>query len=83
MAVQLLTSAIAVELMREERVVAPYEMRSVPVSYTHLDVYKRQAQGVAAGQNQRKGKTLIATSRLRRESRARYTSPMPPEPSTT
>jgi hypothetical protein len=29
MAVQLLTSAIAVELMREERVVAPYEMRSV------------------------------------------------------
>jgi len=41
------------------------------------------AQGVAAGQNQRKGKTLIATSRPRRESRARYTSPMPPEPSTT
>ena len=40
-------------------------------------------QGVAAGQNQRKGKTLIATSRPRRESRARYTSPMPPEPSTT
>jgi hypothetical protein len=31
MAVQLLTSAIAVELMREERVVAAYEMRSVEV----------------------------------------------------
>ena len=33
-------------VLRSKNVYGPYEWRTVPVSYTHLDVYKRQMQGL-------------------------------------
>ena len=39
-----LGKSIMEELTTEERV---YEICNIPVSYTHLDVYKRQGEGVS------------------------------------
>lgn len=84
-------------IRRETRTRPQFVCSRVPYNSVHATEFTRQSSHVASGIEDRyaativavqrmvdaklAGRTLIATSRSNRVSRARYTSPMPPAPS--